>query len=152
MRKGVSPVVATVLLISLTIVLALIVYLWAQGLVKEQIEKYGQNAEQVCDQLIFDAEIVHESGNIFDLYLTNQGNVPIYAVDIKKIGKGKSIVDRRTISLSEGGASKEALTLERSSYDAIAVIPVILGSIRGTQNDRPYACPQQYGKQLELPM
>lgn len=152
MKRGVSPVVATVLLISLTIALALLIYIWAHGLLKEQIEKYGQNAEQVCEQLIFDVEVVHESGNIFDLFLTNQGNVPIYAVDIKKIGKGKSVVDRRAISLSEGGSSKEAITLERSSYDAIMVTPVILGSTKGTQNDRPYTCPQQFGKQIQLPL
>lgn len=153
MKRGVSPVVATVLLLTLTIALGIFVYLWAQGLVKEQIQKYGQNAEQVCEQLNFDVEAYRSTSSFFDLYITNRGNVPIYAIDIKKIGKGKSVGDRRTISLDAGASSKETLTLERSDYSAIVVTPVILGTLRGKQSNVPYSCPPDiYGKKVELPL
>ncbi len=152
MKRAVSPLIATVLMITLTVAAAVIVYTWAHGLVKEQIEKFGKNAEQVCDQLNFNADVRLVSANLFDLYLINQGNVPIYAVDITKIGKSKSVVDRRVITLSEGSSTKQTLTLERSSYSSILVLPVILGSVRGQQNEKPYACTQQYGQKLDLPL
>lgn len=151
MKKGVSPIVATVLLMTLTIALGALIYIWAQGMMKEQIEKYGKNADQACQDLSWDAEIEHLSANLFDLYITNKGNTPLQAIDVKKIGKGKALIDRRTISLGEGSSTKATLTLERNLYDTIFIIPVIVGNVRGQRDNRQYSCPQQYGKELKLP-
>jgi flagellin-like protein len=156
-KKNVSPVVATALLIGMTISLAVIVFLWARGFIVEQIEKFGQSAEQVCEELDFKAEIAPAGGavgggNLYDLYITNRGNVPIYAIDIKKIGHGKSEVDRRTISMVEGMSVKESVTIERKSYDQIIILPVLLGNIKGTANKKAYPCPIQYGHTLSLPL
>lgn len=151
-KRGISPMIATILLIAITFALAIIIFLWARGFILEQVEKFGQNAEQVCDQINFDAEISSIGGNLYSLYITNRGNVPIYALDIKKIGVGKSEVDRRTISLSEAESTKTTITLERLSYDEILIIPVILGNVRGKVNKKPYDCPQAYGKKVSLPL
>lgn len=151
-KEGVSPIIATVLLIALTVTLALIIFAWARGFVTEQIEKFGKSAEQVCEELSFDAEIVPAGANLYDFYITNRGNIPIYALDIKKIGPGKSAIDRRSITVTEGQSVKESITLERSVYDKVIIMPVILGNARGTANKKAYACPQQYGKQILLPL
>ncbi|MBS3090317.1 hypothetical protein J4433_00940 [Candidatus Pacearchaeota archaeon] len=151
-KKGVTPIVATVLLIGITITLAIIIFAWARGFIAEQIEKFGKSAEQVCEELSYDADVVPAGANLYDFYITNRGNIPIYAIDIKQIGPGKSQVDRRTITIAEGQSLKETLTLERASYDTIMIMPVILGNARGTANKKAYACPQQYSKQIELPL
>ena len=151
-KKGVAPIVATVLLIGITITLAIVVFAWTRGFVAEQIEKFGKSAEQVCDELSYDADIVSTGANLYDFYMTNRGNIPIYAIDIKKIGPGKSQIDRRTISIAAGQSTKESITLERSIYTSVLVMPVILGNARGTANKKAYACPQQYGKQIEVPL
>jgi len=39
-KKGVSPVIATVLLIAMVVVIALIIFLWFRGLTKEAITKF----------------------------------------------------------------------------------------------------------------
>lgn len=150
--KGVSPVIATVLLIAITVTLAIVIFAWARGFITEQIEKFGKSAEQVCEELSFDAEITSAGANIYDFYIANRGNIPIYALDIKKIGPGKSMVDRRTIAITEGQSVKESITLERSIYNKVIIMPVILGNARGTANKKAYACPAQYGKQIELPL
>src|SRR3989344_7187760 len=100
-KKGVTPIVATVLLIGITITLAIIIFAWARGFIAEQIEKFGKSAEQVCEELSYDADVVPAGANLYDFYITNRGNIPIYAIDIKQIGPGKSQVDRRTITIAE---------------------------------------------------
>jgi len=151
-KQSISPIVSTVLLVGITIALSIMIFLWTRGFVLEQIEKFGQSAEQVCQQLNFDTEIVSIGADFYELYIANRGNIPIYALDIKKIGKGKSEVDRKTIALAEGQSVKESITLKRITYNEIIVIPVILGNVRGKVNKKPYACPQKYGKRLSLPI
>ena len=41
-KRGLSPVIASVLLILLVLVLASIIFLWARGFIGEQIEKFGE--------------------------------------------------------------------------------------------------------------
>lgn len=40
-KRGLSPIIATVLLIFLVLILASIVFLWARGFFSEQLEKGG---------------------------------------------------------------------------------------------------------------
>ena len=45
-KRGVSPVIATILLIGIVIVIALIVFLWLRGMQQEAITKFeGMNVE-----------------------------------------------------------------------------------------------------------
>src|SRR3989344_3356293 len=77
-KKGVSPIVATVLLVALVIVTALIIFLWFRGFVGESVTKFGKNIELVCDEVKFDASY---SGSNF--YISNNGNVPIFGMKVK---------------------------------------------------------------------
>ena len=56
-KRGLSPVIATVLLISIALVLAVIIFLWAKSFVGEAVskEKYGR-IELACADIIFRAE------------------------------------------------------------------------------------------------
>lgn len=79
-RKGVSPVIATVLLIAMVIVIALIIFIWFRNFGGETLTKMGgQNVDIVCDDVEFSAEYI-EGGF---LTITNTGNVPIYDINIK---------------------------------------------------------------------
>ena len=49
--RGLSPTMATVLLIGLVILIALIVFLWLRGLSQEAVIKFDKNAELVCDEV-----------------------------------------------------------------------------------------------------
>ena len=44
-KRGLSPVIASVLLIALVLVLASIIFMWARGFISEQIEKFGNPVE-----------------------------------------------------------------------------------------------------------
>lgn len=56
-KKGVSPVIATVLLIGIVIALSLIVFIWMSTFIGETITKFdGENVELVCDKVEIDAD------------------------------------------------------------------------------------------------
>ena len=78
-RKALSPVIATILLVSIALVLALIIFLWAKSFVGDAIEKDGQAVELVCEDVNFKAEAYGTK-----LYIENIGNVPLYGVEIRK--------------------------------------------------------------------
>src|SRR3970282_954737 len=78
-RRGVSPVIATTLLIAMVVVTGLIVFLWFRGFTQEAVTKFGgTNIELVCGDVRFDSS--YSSGNLF---LSNVGNVPIYSFKLK---------------------------------------------------------------------
>jgi flagellin-like protein len=54
-KKGVSPVIATVLLVSIVIILGVIIFLWARGFVEESAQKGGRAVDMSCDDVNFEA-------------------------------------------------------------------------------------------------
>ncbi len=119
MKRGLSPVIATVLLISIVIALALIVFLWAKGFIKEAVEKQGLPAEQACDEVELEASV---AGGF--LYLTNRGNIPIF--EIEKIEKTSGRTDKENIEVKLNvGQTKSAITVTPGAE--VEIIPIILG-------------------------
>jgi hypothetical protein len=50
-KKGISPVIATVLLVSIVIVMGLIIFLVARNFIKEPVTKFGSSADDACGKL-----------------------------------------------------------------------------------------------------
>ena len=71
-RRGLSPVVATVLLIMIVIIIAIIIFLWFRSLAKEAVTKdlgFGEeNIELVCDDVVMDVRYNNERRYLFRLY------------------------------------------------------------------------------------
>ena len=78
-KRALSPVIATLLLVSITLVLAAVVFFWARHFIGEAITKEGEKIELLCDDVRFVAEAYGGK-----LQLQNTGTVPIYAVEIRK--------------------------------------------------------------------
>lgn len=119
-KKGVSPVVATLLLVLIVIVLAAIVFVWTRSFIKESVTKKGMSAKQACEEISLD---VSYSAN--DVQIINTGNIPIRKFnimvntgeEIKKIESEKSIII--------GGSVQENLVL--SDADEVSIVPIIEG-------------------------
>ncbi len=145
-KKGVSPVIATVLLIAMVIVIALIIFLWFKSMIQEKITKFGdQNIQTVCEKVKFDAS--YDDGSLF---ISNTGNVPIYSLKIKMTGAGshetKDIKDFPSaswpsIGLNQGGTFYGSIDL--SSVKEIEVIPVLIGM--SDKGKKSYTCEERYG-------
>jgi len=145
-KRGVSPVIATVLLIAMVVVIALIVFLWFRGFSGEAITKFGgTNIELICGDVQFDASYI--SGI---LSLSNIGNVPIFGIKAKISSQGsfetkdlRELVGWPREGLSQGGVFSENVDL---SADNIVLIPVLRG--KSEKGDKTYVCGERYGKEI----
>jgi flagellin-like protein len=150
-KRGLSPVITTVLLIALTVVSVSIVFLWFRGMVEEGVTKFGKNIKLVCDDVQFEAD--YSSGT---LNIVNNGNIPIFRVDIKISDGGNfATKDIKDISsdwpntgLAQGGAFTANIASEVGSADKITVLPVLIGT--STSGQKTYICGGQYGKELTV--
>jgi len=145
--RGLSPVIATVLLIAMVMVIGLIVFMWFRGLTQEAITKdFGQGAQNiqlVCDEVYFKAS--YSSGN---LSLRNDGNIPIYNIKVKVSGEG-SFTTKNLEEFSDEWANNYATGLDQgrgfsdeitfdSSANEIVLIPVLIGNTE--QGKKTYVC------------
>ncbi len=153
-KKALSPVVATVLLVALVLILAMIIYLWARAFLPEKIQKdLGGGAapiEEACKQVQFTAQ--YDSGSV---YILNEGNVPLHGVEIG-LKKGFSL----EFTDFTGGAYTTK-TGETTAFDfsaktgatpstgnEIVIVPVLLGESAKTSERKAFICDQQYGKSI----
>lgn len=154
MKRGLSPVIATTLLIAMVVVLGLIIFLWFRGFTEESVTKFGgTNIKLVCGDVAFESSYSSSSGNLF---LSNVGNVPIYSFKLKiqKTG-GYETVDIKDIAsawpetgLNQGGVFSEDVSSSVSDATEITVIPILRGS--SDAGPRMHTCEEQYGEQIVL--
>ena len=155
-KKALSPVIATVLLIAMTMVIGLIVFLWFKGLTEEQITKFGgTNIKLVCDDVYFEAEYVSSSGT---LSILNSGNIPIYNFKIKESGQGSfttsdigdlssSWKNQFSTGLNQGAVFSDEISF--SGYEEVILIPVLIGNTE--KGKKTYVCDENlHGYKLIL--
>ena len=141
-KKAVSPIISTVLLIMIVIIIAIIILMWSRGFIKEAILKEvggeSKSVEKFCSEVGMVAILNNEGSFGF----TNNGNVPIYALNLKLtggiIGGGNS--DIINIRPEKGGlVSPGFSTLVKDDmgsyydyydYDEVKIIPVLLGKTK----------------------
>lgn len=151
-KNALSPVVATVLLISLVLVLALIIFLWARASIPEQLEKLGEPVENSCEDVVLVAEFDSFS-NI--LTILNNGNIPVHSFQIG-VRKGFSLNyyegDFTALPSLRGG---ETINFDLSinapsSGDKIVVVPVLLGKSSKSGELKAFVCDENYGQVVEI--
>src|SRR3989304_6163373 len=152
MKKAVTPVIATTLLVAMVVVIGLIIFLWFRGFTQEAISKFGgTNVELVCKDVIFDSS--YSSG---ELFLSNIGNVPIYSFKLKveKPGSHETLdIEDVTGSwpeagLNQGGVFSGDISSSVSDAEKITVIPVLRGTT--DKGVRTHVCDEQYGEEIIL--
>lgn len=143
-KKGLSPVIATVLLIAIVVAMALIIFLWFKGMTEEEVTKFeGEHVKLSCDKVEYTAEF---SDNI--LYISNTGNVPIYSLRIDAIydnqHKSKDLDQINAVplfregSLIQGGTYSGSITDHTSGANSIRIIPILLGN--SEEGVKSYVC------------
>ncbi len=155
--RGVSPVIATVLLIAMVIVIAAIIFLWFSKIGGETITKLGKNIEMVCNDVEFTASY---DSNLNLLYISNTGNVPIFNINVKIEKDGDyetynikedftSGSDWPSLGLSQGGISSIDISGYSSGASNIILTPVLIGA--SDKGERSYACKEnQYGYEISI--
>lgn len=144
-KKGVSPVIATILLIALVFVIAMIIFLFMRGIGEESITKFGnENIKLACQKVDFDAS--YSDGS---LAISNLGEVPIFDMNLK-LDKGGSYETEGlklkypsswpSSGLSQGGVVSISLQ-DVGGLKKIVITPVLAGKTKaGTK--KFYNCEQ----------
>jgi len=147
-KKGVSPVIATVLLIGMVVVLGLIVFLWFRGLTQETKTKFGdENIELACDKVQIEADY---SGGT--LYISNSVQVPVYDFSVKQIKEGSYETDDLSdlaregewdddVGLNGGGVFEGIVDF--GDADEIILIPILLG--KSGSERVTHTCEERHG-------
>ncbi|MFC1666085.1 archaellin/type IV pilin N-terminal domain-containing protein [Nanoarchaeota archaeon] len=150
-KRGISPIVATVLLIAMVVVLGLIIFMWFRGFTQESITKFEQSIELSCDKISFDAN--YASGI---LSIINTGNVPIYRIELKIVEQGaystrelKDTDNWDEKGLNQGGTFISS-DLNLNNPNEIILIPVLIGDTQ-SGGQKKYKCDEElYGYPLTL--
>lgn len=141
-KKGLSPIIATVLLVSIALILAVIIFLWARNFLSERTVKMDKPIENICEDIDFSAEGSYDNVNMLvTVDIINRGNVPLYGVEVKKkdsgsvtgigVFEGSTIAAGETSSVSVDGSSV-------SSGDTLVILPMIIGMSGDLQ--KRYTC------------
>lgn len=149
-KRGLSPVVATLLLIAIVVVISIIVFTWVKSIGGEYITKFNgnnqENVQLVCNDVQFDAQYVTNT-----ITITNTGNVPIYQMKAKLEGSGS----HHTITLSDswpktglnpGDVYTGSLSL--SGATKLTLIPVLVG--QASSGRKTYTCSDSQGKEIAI--
>jgi flagellin-like protein len=140
-KKGLSPVIATILLIFLVLILAAIIFLWARGFFSEQLEKNGQAIENQCRDIKFKAEKgLIATGNLLTIELSNTGDINMYGISIKEIKGGDEEAHLFVVNLGAGETTSLEFNLESADSERVVVYPVLLGNVVNSNDNKEYTC------------
>ena len=132
-KKGISPLIATVLIIGFTIVLAVLVITWISGTVNEQTESTDCmiEVENVCLGAIGKISGTAEWNtvtSVYDLSLTNEGGDTYGMRAVSVLGDGSSDANVSTLAdLAEYATNTETYTSTSGTDDStlFRIIPVV---------------------------
>ena len=141
-KKGLSPIIATVLLISLVLVLASIIFLWARAFIPEKVQKFDSPIEDSCASVVFEAAYVGG-----EVVVQNNGNIPIHSFQIG-VKKGGSLdyidVNELPYPIVAGGVERYQISSVRQGEDLV-VIPILLGKTTNGEL-RAFPCGEESAK------
>jgi flagellin-like protein len=140
-KRGLSPVIATVLLIAIVIVIGLIVFLWFRGITEEAITKFdGRNIKLFCDEVNFEAS--YSGGYV---YISNLGNVPLYRVKSKITEDGSYSTEMLEENWPETGLLQGGTySGQIDAGEELLLIPVLVGET-AEQKKQAYTCEERHG-------
>ncbi len=153
-KRGLSPVIATMLLVALALVLAIIVFLWARSFVGETIQKQGREIEQSCEEVSFRAEAFASGVDSGKLSVVNIGTIPLYGVEVRKkqvigeISQVETFQNNMVLSGETGEISIAQFITdgEIAECDELIVVPVLLGETE--QYKKAYVCDKDYSVEI----
>lgn len=145
-KKGLTPVIATVLLISLVVVLGLIVFMWARSFFPESVQKNGMLIEESCGDV--DLGIDYADGM---MSIANFGNIAVYGVDVfkKSLGSVEEIASLTGPNYDLKTGERVDFAIDSSGLEAgdeILVTPVLLGEEGDSGNRKAVSCGSDYGQ------
>lgn len=151
MKKAVSPMVSTVLLIVIVLTLAAIIIVWFSGFIEEAITKEIAGNKKRVNELCLEIAINPIVNDDLSFGFENIGNIPIYKYKVKyTLNTDPSASKSIEISKDEGGSVNPGYSvivdqnkIENSNYNdllSIKIIPILIGNAE--EGISEFECPE----------
>ena len=115
-NRGISPLIATVLLIVIAITIFGVIFMWLRGMISENVQKFDTPIASQCSNIVFSATA---EGN--KTFIDNKGNIPILGMNIKiRTADGKTLT--RSIRKPVDGVISP-LEIDEIAVDSSASFP-----------------------------
>jgi len=139
-KKALSPVIAKILLILLTIAILIIIILWLMGFFSEGILKFKEPIENQCGDIRFKFSITKAEALGFpEIQIANNGLISIFDFYIKYIKEnGESEGVYLGKSLDPGSSLSLEIIKSTTDTKEIRVSPVLLGTSKN--KNKQYIC------------
>jgi|SRR3989344_1545670 len=143
-KKGLSPIVATVLLVSIAVVLAGIIFFWAYSFIGESVTKNGQAVDQVCKDVTFETEAF-----LGNLLIKNAGDIPIWGVQVREkdsiSGDLTNVDDFSDTGIKPGESAN--VVIGSGSRDLV-ISPVLMGETK--KERKKYICGEEFSQMISV--
>jgi len=141
-KKGVSPLVATILLVAMVIVIALLIFWWYGDLIGKQLDKSKIDLETVCvedlDYSVTEIDCKDVSGEddrIVSFFVRNSGTVRIGSFKIDGSGNtGNTFTQDVGLAIAPGVKNKVSFEIKVTGTDGVGkslefdVTPMVYGN------------------------
>lgn len=140
MKKGVSPIIAAVILIAITAALAFIIFSSGKDFLTQL------SPAPYCERVAFEAGIYNQDRDYF-LEVENTGNEEIegFQIHIKDESAGKIEVQAISMKISPGGSLSQEVDISYAAENEIYIIPII----KNTEGE-PKPCETALGKKISI--
>jgi len=137
-KKGISPLLATIMLVAFVIVLAVLVWFWYSGIIIDMTEKSGTAGNQVCASdvsfTINSAQCLVDSNINFEVENLGSFNIHHFNVIIKGVDAASSELKETALGAMMGTTQQLSVTNETvSKVYSIDIIPLISSQGRITE-------------------
>ena len=139
-KKGLSQIISAVILIGIGVILAGIIFLWANTFLSVL-----SSPALSCNEVNFKTGVFCEEGNCF-LDIVNRGNVALYGFVVKSVEEGTVIVDETLETFVEAGDS-DSIELSKvyEVGDRLSIVPIVLDE-KGEES----ICADNYGIEISV--
>ena len=141
MKRGVSPIIATVILIAMAVMVGFIVYGFGNGFITQL------SPAPDCTGVVFYAGIYKASDSSYSLEVDNKGNIPIIGFELRISDQSRGQIDSQVIKVEVEAAqsiSKEVILDEDPYEKEIILIPIIKNA-----EGYPLPCDASFGKIIQ---
>ena len=127
-KKGISPLIATVLLIGFVIAIILIVLLWGKNYIEELAQKRGALAEkqQECTKVDLTIAKACWRGTTAEVAIRNKASIPVHKFVFRAVGKvGEPVEKNEKLGSLETKAYNLEFSSEIGKINTMDIIPYL---------------------------
>lgn len=133
-KGGLSPVIASVLIIMLVFFVASFVFSWARSYVEDKGDESFLSADLLCNSVNFDVVVVARDGDNYDFEAVNRGNVNISSLKFRVYSDGDSDIIDSDVGILAGGAITGNVVLS-GAIERVEALSVLGGNLVGKSSD-----------------